>query len=435
MSIVQKINCPDCGSNSTFKTIDGNYKCNYCQGTFIVNEPSKNKIEIPFNKENIDTYHLKNQNNPVLLKYILFFTFGLVALIGGIVAFSVLKSTGNSSNKNIIIDDWQAPTIFTYKVLSGSKGSLIFLVTNQQKTKIDSVRYFLKVINPKTLAVIKTIQLYKTVTWQESFNFEKKVGVRFWQYGNLAFSFSEENGLKAYDIYSLKEELNNDILKQKFPELNNGIAEIQDLSYKKAFKFITNNAEEFIYYPLNNVLKTKEDDDNAYKTDGTVKEQLYVSDGKQPSIYKMKSLVHESRDALTLYNSMVTELEQKDNNWYKKSYEIDDFIRVNETNYFKSMPFCRYNSNLVLMYTSSMAKSADVIIESVDTNGKTVWQLKDTVFQYLKTNLFSDKLYCEFCVNQSELIINTSNANENTISINLNNGKINWILNPKKINK
>lgn len=85
MAEVNIINCPSCGSNSTFKTSTNNYACNYCQSKFVINVHENN-----LNSNPTQVYQLKNQNNPQLLKYVLIAVFVMVFLVGGIVFVSLI---------------------------------------------------------------------------------------------------------------------------------------------------------------------------------------------------------------------------------------------------------------------------------------------------------------------------------------------------------
>ncbi len=433
MAIVEKINCPDCGSNSTFKTIDGNYKCNYCQGTFIVKEepqPIKNET---YHITSRETYSQTDQDarSKVMRKTLI----GAIAavMVSSLLGLFVFNKSGQSysnSSSQTKSSYWEEPSVFAYKVLSGSKGTVAWLMTSQQ-AKMDSVSYILKIMDVKSSRIIKEVPFYKTITYNESFKVSSKIANRFWQYNDIAYAYSEEGGFVGYDIYTYKEIVNMETLQKQFPELKNGISEFQEMNYKNAFKLVTNTAEEYVYYPLTNSIVSKDEDDKSYQTQKVVIEQLYVSDDKQPHIYLMKSKVDKTRDELKISSTVVSGLEESNNLWYKKSFDISSFKKVNDNSYFRALPLCRYNSNLVLMYTSTLAKNATLIIESIDSNGNSTWILKDTVLQHLINNTFADNLYCEFYANQSEVIMNHSNAYAKTISIDLVKGKINWTIDPK----
>jgi uncharacterized Zn finger protein (UPF0148 family) len=60
MSHVTQIQCPSCGANSTFKKPDGTYHCNYCQGTFEVEE-DKPKFDAAGQKKKELLEMLQNQ--------------------------------------------------------------------------------------------------------------------------------------------------------------------------------------------------------------------------------------------------------------------------------------------------------------------------------------------------------------------------------------
>jgi DNA-directed RNA polymerase subunit RPC12/RpoP len=432
MSVVEKIQCPACGSNSTSKIEGHNYSCNYCHSNFMIKEEVKPKNNVDTFKEQIEEYRLTQQNNPALLRSIVIFISLIVFSIGGYVAFSISRGV-ESGNSTTSTNFWQNASIFSYKAFTGSKGAVAWIIQYQQGNRLDSVKYVLTIIDPKTTKVLKQVPFYKTITYQESFSLDKKVGTQFKQYNDIAYCYSEGQGFLGYDIYTFNVVVNTEILQKQFPELKNGIAGCEEMAYKKAYKLMTNTAEEFIYFPITNSLITKEVDDNAYKTDAHEKEQLYLSDGKKTGIYLIKSKVHGTRDELTVSNSLVEELEKDDNSWYKRSYGIIDFKSINTTAYFKAFPFIRTNTNIIFMYTPTLALTAPITIESVDNTGKTTWQLKDTILKAINNFANYDHLYCDYTANERELIINSANAHAKSISIDLITGKINWVIDPEKM--
>ena len=131
MNNPKALQCPTCGSGSTTKRLDGSYDCNYCHSTFVVEEQHQ---EVPFTKVNFESYGLQNQGNPILLRKVLFFVFGLVFLVGIAVSISIwtVASKGQSGLLSSEFSSWQEESIYAYKALSGSQGSVIWLITTQQ---------------------------------------------------------------------------------------------------------------------------------------------------------------------------------------------------------------------------------------------------------------------------------------------------------------
>jgi hypothetical protein len=200
MSEIKQIQCPTCGANSTFKKSDGTYLCNYCQSNFELkgddsnNQKKKELLDLFQNKQKFDREGLLNAikekqqtasaSGKKLGLVIVAITFTFVAGIFSFVFFNV-----KNSMKEIGVDifsDWGAPSLNIYQSFVGSKGPVIWEVYSQSRNKLDSARYSISIIDPKTKSVLITKPVFETMTWTESFNFSKKLDGQFFQMLTIA---------------------------------------------------------------------------------------------------------------------------------------------------------------------------------------------------------------------------------------------------------
>jgi len=444
MSAVKQIQCPACGANSTFKQTDGSYRCNYCQSNFEVKDAAqkdqkkKELLDLLQNKEKLtrdDVLNAIKTHQPAIASAgkkigcaVTAITIALMAGIGSVVFFTINKSMKESGID--IFSDWQKPSLNIYQSFVGSKGPVIWEISQQTRNKLDSAKYSIDIVDPKTKSVLLNKPVFETMTWTESFDFGKKLNNQFFQMGDIAYNCSEENGLIGYNIYDFSEEVTEETLGKQFPELNSGISKADFMWYKKAFNITSNKGEEFVYYPEAGTIRTKKKDDNSYRSDTLTETKVYLSDEKQAQLYLIRRKGDKTRDELDVNDNLVTNYD-KEKSYYKSSYHISLFKKLSDRVFFKSQPLMRTKGAIVFAYVDDLSKKAKVHIECVDQDGKTVWVNSDEVLQELKKNT-GDKLNFEYRHNNEFLTISLWGAKRKTHCFDLKTGKLVWSYSPEK---
>lgn len=444
MSAVKQIQCPACGASSTFKQTDGSYRCNYCQSTFeLKDDPSKDQKnkdlrELIQSKQKLskeDVLKAIQANQPAIASagkklgcVISIFALVLFAGISFFIFFTVNKSMKESGID--MFSDWQKPSLNIYQSFVGSKGPVIWEISQQTRNKLDSAKYSIEIIDPQTKSVLAGKPVFETMTWTESFNFSKMLDGQFFQMGDIAYNCSEENGLIGYNIYDFSEEVTEETLGKKYPELTSGISKASFMWYKKAFNITTNKGDEFVYYPETNLLRTKKKDDNSYRSDTLTDTKVYLSSEKQARLFLIRRRGDKTRDELDINDRIANDYD-KQKGFYKSSYHISQFKQINERVFFKSQPLLRINGALVFVYVDDLSKKAKVHLECVSQDGKTVWINSDEVLQELKKST-GDNLSFEYRHNNEFITISLWGAKRKTHCFDLKTGKLVWSYSPEK---
>lgn len=429
MSAIKQIQCPTCGANSTFKQVDGSYRCNYCQSNFELKEnfqqsqPRPKQTTVTFNSPDL---------KPVKRGCGISVLAGLIALIAAGIAFfvSVKESSTFAGGLDSVFMDWQKPSLNIYQSFVGSKGPIIWEISSQTRNKLDSARYSIEIIDPQTKSVLHKQPVFETMTWTESFGFSKKLNGQFFQMGDIAYNCSEENGLIGYDIYNFDIVVNEETLGKKYSELSSGISKASFMWYKVAFTITTNKGKEFVYYPKTDLLRTKHKDDNSFQSDAITDTKIYLSDQKQAQLYLITRKQDKTRDELNVPANMATQYE-KNKNFYKHTHNISYMQKLSERVFFKSEPLFRNNGNLVFLYVDDLSKKAKVHLECVDMEGNSMWKNNDEILQELKKNN-SDRLSFEYRHNNEFLTISLWGAKRKTHCFDLKTGKLVWSYSPEK---
>lgn len=427
MSAVKQIQCPACGANSTFKQVDGSYRCNYCQSTFELKEnlkkPQLQRTTVTFDKTDL---------KPVKRGCGLSIVMAAISMIGvGVAVFINFKNNpAIAEGVESMFTEWQKPSLNIYQSFVGSKGPVIWEISSQTRNKLDSARYSIEIIDPKTKTVLVTKPVFETMTWTESFDFGKKLNNQFFQLGDIAYNCSEENGLIGFDIYSFDIVVNDETLAKKFTELNSGISKADFMWYKKAFNITTNKGKDYVYYPETELIRTKDKDDNSYNKDTITDTKVYLSDEKQAQLYLMQRKHDKTRDELKVDKGVVEGFE-KNKSFYSRSYNIRILKKLNDRVFFKAEAIMRTNDALVFVYVDDLSKKAKVHLECVDKNGNTKWKNSDEILQELKNNN-SDNLSFEHRANEDFLTISLWGAKRKTHCFDLKTGKLLWSYSPEK---
>lgn len=423
MATVKQIQCPACGANSTYKTVHGNYMCNYCQSTFEVTATANKPTPVSFGTTNAKPI------NPVAGKIIAFVFIGVfVAMMG--VGVSVFIFTKNNATNPVeqIFSEWQKPYIHHYECFVGSKGPVAWTVMQQTRNRLDSVKYKINIIDPSSKKVLAEKDYLPQMTWKESFNVSKKIDNEFVLINDLAYNSSEENLIRAFDIYTFEKKEDAETIKKKFPELSSGISKTELIRYKNAFKLTTNDGDEFVYYPARNILRKQKEDDMSYRTDTSTVYQIYLRENENhKQLWLIKQIIDASRNEMDVYGYGLEEIAKGKNS----RGPIKSAKQISEKKFFKAQGLTRFKNNYILVYAENLSKKAKVILESFNSEGKSNWQLIHPDLQILIESPFQT-LNCDYSTNGKTLVININGANRKSVCFDLESGKHLWTFSPKE---
>lgn len=426
MAEIRKIQCPSCGSNSTYKLFDGNYKCNYCQSNFMVNEGQQQRPAAS-NRAPVSV-PAANAKKIVLLAAGVF-----VVMVMGMAGFYLTKTQTSADfpEETMVPALQKQPEIKMTKAFVGSEGSVVWIIYEQSRPG-DSLYYELLAVDPQTNSVKGKQIIVPLFKSNGSFNLIQKLGYRFWQYDNLAYCISDDDGFVAYNIYTGKKEVSTALLTEKFPELRSGILKTEQDPSGNIFNVTTTTGDVFKFDPRSQTLITPPNPEK--RKEEPVTSELYLSDGLKHNLYLFTK---RGSGFPIVFSSFVQESRlpkpggSKTNN-VKDIFGNIHIERVSEKNYFRAQPLLKdTDRNLLVLYKTDLSEKSPVILESVNTEGKTNWSLKDTSFLTIAKAISTEDLGCEYTFSGNTLIINLFKDGYQYIAIDIKTGKVLWRFNPK----
>lgn len=350
----------------------------------------------------------------------------------GMVGFLFTKTIASDHMPSIdaVIADRQ-PVIKNTMAFAGTRGGVIWIITEKQ-TSGDSLYYELMVVDPKTNVLNGKGIIVPSFKSNSALDLSKKMGSSFWQYGDLAYNLSDDNGLVAYNIYNGKQVLNPDMLSGKFPELKPGILKTEHSASEKIFKITTTAGDIVNFNPLSQTIigpgKPKG------KREEAVTKELYLSDGLKHRLY----LFTKKGDGFPIVFSSYLQESQLPGPDAPKTNNVKDIFgnihieQVSEKNYFRAQPLIKdQQGNLLVLYKTDLTEQASVMLESVNQEGKTNWSLQDTVFLKIGKAFASENLGCEYASSDDILVISLNAGKKQYIAIDINTGKILWRFDPE----
>ena len=422
MTEVRKIQCPSCGSNSTYKLFDGSYKCNYCQGSFMLNEAQQQQRPAPLNRPsgNLPTAGSK--------KVIIAAVAAFVILIMTMAGFLVMKTITSDSVPGIHaqVQEKQAATIVKTMAFAGAKGSVVWIVS-EKSYSADSLCYELLVVDPHSNAVKGKQLISVPFSSHHVPGLEQVFGSRFLKFGELAYSITNDTALTAYDIYSGKRVLTTQAIAAKIPGPASGILKVEYNSPENVFNVSTTSGDVLRFDPLSRAFVPTAQPKG--KKEEAVTRDLYLSDGLKHNLYV---LTKRGDGFPIIFGDFVQESRlpgpdaPKTNN-IKDIFGNIHIEKVSEKNYFRARPFLRDGAgNLLLLYKTDLSETSPVILESVNKEGKANWSLQDTSFLRIGKAFASEDLGCYYTFSDSTIVIGLDKEGRQYMAIDINTGKILW---------
>ncbi|MBA3664746.1 MAG: hypothetical protein H0W61_11135 [Bacteroidetes bacterium] len=421
MTTAKKIECPACGAASVFKINATEYKCNYCQVNFIPGEEETKPVSNSFFEHTTNTHgrHVTIIRDPRKAKIAGVILFSLIisfiAGIAGVIFYSASTIEKKNFGNN---PDWQSPTLNKYIAFAGSKGPVVWEILEYTGTKLDSARHELLILDPKTQNVISEIPFGKTTTWKENFNFYNALSHEFLVLNDTLYNGSEGGGLQAFDLYTGQRLLSNLDFEQRFPELKEGISKVDSRLYNNLYVLNTNAGNEFYYYPQRNLLRTKKEEDNSYKTDTATRKNFYLSEGKKPFLYLITQK-EGPNTAAVVYNTYLEGFSKGDH-YYKKQFR--SLEKIGDKVYPCAQRLITNPDFVVLAYLSDFSKKPVTIIEKIDASGKSLWQNRDTALAALISNFSVDNLHLNYNASKTEIVLYNSSSINRSLGIDLSTG-------------
>jgi DNA-directed RNA polymerase subunit RPC12/RpoP/outer membrane protein assembly factor BamB len=423
MTQIKKIQCPSCGSNSTYKLVDGNYKCNYCDSNFLVNEQQP-----VVQKSNNYTGEIPSNTLKQQPKIILAVVVGFILFLGIGIGSFLLSYSSPTDKIELLENDVTVPTIKLAQVFAGSKGAVIWIITEERTIK-DSVFYELQIIDPLTKSSKNKIVLIPPIKLESNFEFNKKINSVFWKYNDLAYNISDDNGFAAYDIYTGDVILNSKILIEKHEELKSGILKIEHLPADNRFTVTTTIGDIFKFDPYSKTISTTL---TSQERQEKVTSELYLSSGLKHQLYLFTK---KGSGFPILMNKFVDESYINASKSSKGSNVKDIFGNINlekiaDKCYFRAHPMLKDNNgNLIILYKTDLTENASVMLESVNVKGATNWICRDSLLLKIPKAFGSEDLEAVFTQSDSMLIFILPTQDHHYVGLDINSGKKLWEFN------
>jgi hypothetical protein len=430
MAETRKIQCPSCGSNSTYKLFDGSYKCNYCQGSFMVNEQQQQQQQrpAPVNRPlgNLPSAGSKKMIIAAVAVFVI-----LMMVMAGFIFTKTITSDG-APGITTWVQDKQAARIVKTMAFAGTAGSAIWVIT-ERSCSADSLCYELQVVDPQSNAVKGKRIIGAPFLRYQVPGIDRVLGNRFWKFGDLAYTISNDTVLTAYDIYSGKPVLTTSSISAKIPGPASGILKVEYSSPDMTFKVTTTSGDVLSFDPLLQAFVQAAKPKG--KKEDVVTKELYLSDGLKHNLY----LFTKRGDGFPIVFGDYAQEARLPGPDAPKTNNVKDVFgnihieKVSEKNYFRAQLLLRDpQGNLLLLYKTDLKENSPVILESVNKEGKANWSLQDTMFLNIGKAFSSEDLGCEYTCSDNLLIINVNREETYYVAIDVNTGKILWSFHPKE---
>ncbi len=452
MAKIEQLTCPACGAHDVAQLSGINYQCNYCHSTFIVrNDNSHHKFnnsgssfsglttdeilgklkkgEVPFSSESSQTFHtkvdVKNTSTIKPAKITGFIVAIVIMVLVGVSSSVFTFLSKSTSQAQSFFSDWQKPNVDNYNCLVGSKGAVVWLVLKTQTNKLDSVKYWLRLIDPVTKKTISEEPLGKPKAWKELFNQSNQFDNYFYVANDTAYNVSEDGGVQGFNLYTGKRLFGNEWLEHKFPELKDGITKTDKQYYRKRIKLTSAAGDDFYYYPDIKKLVSEKEGDKSNSDEREFTEAVYLLQNKKSRLY-LCTIKRRSGDDYYVSDSYVEQFNNPSS--YRSSY-IKDIKPINDVIYAKALPIKGTNEDLLFFYASDFSKHANGVLAMVNKKGNFLWRNSDTTFKNIVKDNTSDNIYLDYNLNKDLIVININKSGHQSVGVDLKTGKTKFVFN------
>lgn len=416
MAKVEQIKCPSCGATKVSHISGINYQCDYCNSTFILKQDNPRQINFDIPK----TTDLK----PISVKPIKFAI--IFAILIGIMSAGVsvfLLSAGKKSTSGInFLGDWQKPSLDNYNCLVGNKGAIVWLVLKTQTNKLDSVKYYLRLVDPVTKKTVSEEPLGKPKAWRELFNQSSLFDSEFFVSNDTAYNVSENGGIQAFNLYTGKRLFGNEWFEKKYPLLKDGITKTSKEYYRNRLKITSASGDDLYYYFNAKLLLTKEQDEAKEKEERVFSEDIYLTRNKKSRLY-LCNMQRRSTDGFVIDESYIEVFKSNGSSY---SY-VKGAKPLNDSIYPLAIPIEKVNNNLLFFYASGFSKKGTGILAMVNKEGNFLWRNNDTTFKKIVQQNISDNLYVKYKLGKDLIVIDVSNSRNQSVGVNLKTGKTQFV--------
>ncbi len=423
-----KIICPSCGANSVFKLNETEYKCNYCQTIFLLN--NTNKQDNIFKSISVNIPESTKINTKPINKIGCIFT-----VVGFVISISfsigIFLFVGENSNKVDSIykskGDWQEPTIDKQLVCYEKGKPYIVAVLKSQTNKLDSAQLSLISYDPTNKRILNKKLIFKDnwhdLTFENNFN--------FFYANDLFYCTDNDSGLIAFKPNSLNQVIFSKTLLKKFPELKDGISKCEK-QYDLPIVNITTNIGTNYFYNLNTDELIPQNDYSYFKKVNTkVISTVFFTEDENPYLVLATKTINEHKIENNLYLSDTANI-NKISHSKNKPYGIQSIKLLSNKIYFKPQIYGRYNDGLVFCYKQNLAKTAKAVLTYIDKNGKVIWEnnSKELKNLLLSNGEFNNTISL---IKKDFLYLTVNKSPTLNVCFNLINGEIIWVVNVKEV--
>lgn len=418
MSGAKKIECPSCGASNVFKLNETEYKCNYCQTSFVLKDthsPKQPIVEVWSATKAKDSKNTKSYN-VIVLAFVFFVLMG----ISGVMFFLVKPTRKYVIHGGVELSSkWQKPSVQDAFIATTNSSEFIIVISKLQTNTLDSARISAGVYNPSTKKLIIEKDLFydnwQALTFGDVPNFNHLNG--------LIYCFSKDSGLIAFDPISLKQKISSNFLPLKFKELSSGISSISKEYSEPVYRLKNNVGEEYFYNSLTEKLYTY---DAYWNIKGQSIEQTMVFFTEHENPF----LVLATKGCDTLKpefkigiddTSYIQNLNRPQNRMYgiKKAKLISNKI------YCAPKFLSRFQNGIVLAYKDDLSKKSEVKVAYINSIGKTEWETAELT-DYFRTN--EGTANCFTYINKNKLYVSIQSYPKKFVCLDPASGKVLWKL-------
>lgn len=416
MAKVEQIKCPSCGATQVSHISGINYQCDYCNSTFILKQDNPRQIHFDIPKT---TDFKPTSFKPIKFAIIFAVLIGIIS--AGVSVF--LLSAGKKSASGInFLGEWQKPSIDNYNCLVGRRGAIVWLVLKTQTNKLDSVKYYLRLVDPVTKKIVSEKPLGKPKAWKELFNQSGLFDSEFFVSNDTAYNVSENGGIQAYELYTGNRLFGNEWFEKKYVLLKDGITKAAKEYYRNRLKITSAAGDDLYYYLDSKLLLTKEQDEARDKEERTFSEDIYLTRNKKSRLY-LCNIQRRPSDDFVIDESYIEAFKSAGSSYsYVKGAKL-----ISDSIYPMAVSLKKINGNLLFFYASSFSKKGTGILALVNKEGNFLWKNKDTTFKKIVEENTSDNLYIKYRLGKDLIVVDVYNSRNQSIGINLKTGKTQFV--------